>query len=351
MTLAGSASPLAYSPGSARASIETQAVALSTLNAQYANLSTTVSTQGSSITANANAITTLQGQTATLVTQVTAGNKNLIVNGGPENGIAGWSNSGGSLAINGTGYGPLLQISTTAATSATNSTQFAVSAGSAYIATCNSQLGGPSGTIVTFSLIWLNSSGSEITRTSVSRSAHGYANAAANRLANTVTGTAPGGAANALFQAQIGNGSSGTTATLFIGQVKAEYGSVATAYSAEASVAQSFSALSTLTTQYASLSSTVSTQGVTVTQHSTAITTLQTNVNTVMGRWGVEIDVNGYVSGVTTNNNGTRADFTIRADKFAIVSPGGGARTEYSNGNWRVYNAAGVLKVQLGVNI
>jgi predicted phage tail protein len=62
------------------------------------------------------------------------------------------------------------------------------------------------------------------------------------------------------------------------------------------------------------------------------------------------LDVNGYITGWNFLNDGSTGTFTIRADKFSIVSPtGSGERTEYSANNWRVYDAAGVLRVQLGV--
>ena len=63
------------------------------------------------------------------------------------------------------------------------------------------------------------------------------------------------------------------------------------------------------------------------------------------------LDVNGYVTGFKSENTGTTSTFSVVADKFQIVSPGGGSRTEYSNGNWRVYDASGVLRVAMGVNI
>lgn len=63
----------------------------------------------------------------------------------------------------------------------------------------------------------------------------------------------------------------------------------------------------------------------------------------------LRMDVNGHVSGWNFTNDGTNGDFTLAADKFSIVAPGGGARTEYSGGNWRIYDAAGTLRVRLGV--
>ncbi len=61
------------------------------------------------------------------------------------------------------------------------------------------------------------------------------------------------------------------------------------------------------------------------------------------------LDVNGYVSGTRSANNGTTSSFAIRSDVFSIQSPGGGARTEYSGGNWRVYDANGVLRTRMGI--
>ena len=63
----------------------------------------------------------------------------------------------------------------------------------------------------------------------------------------------------------------------------------------------------------------------------------------------LSLDVNGYVSGFQSSNNGLSADFAILADVFRIIKPGGGARTEFSNGNWRVYDTGGVLRVRMGV--
>lgn len=63
----------------------------------------------------------------------------------------------------------------------------------------------------------------------------------------------------------------------------------------------------------------------------------------------LRLDVNGYVTGWNFTNDGTTGEFNIVADYFRIVSPAGGARTEYSSGNWRVYDAGGTLRVRMGV--
>lgn len=90
-------------------------------------------------------------------------------------------------------------------------------------------------------------------------------------------------------------------------------------------------------------------------QNASAINTLSANINATTGKVnavnGVYLDVNGYVSGTVSENNGLRSSFIVNASVFRVVNPAGGARTEYSDGNWRVYDANGVLRVAMGVGI
>ncbi|WP_375282863.1 hypothetical protein, partial [Sphingobium yanoikuyae] len=79
-TTATKASPVAYSVGSARATIVTQATAITTLNTQYASLSTTVSTQGASISTLQSTTTTQGGSISTLQTQMSTANANISTN-------------------------------------------------------------------------------------------------------------------------------------------------------------------------------------------------------------------------------------------------------------------------------
>jgi hypothetical protein len=69
-TTANSATPLAYAPGSARASIVQQAQALSALDGTLASVSSTVSTQGGSISSLQSSMTTAQGSISTLQSTV-----------------------------------------------------------------------------------------------------------------------------------------------------------------------------------------------------------------------------------------------------------------------------------------
>jgi len=356
-TQAGQIASMQTTIGTQGSTITQQGSAISTLQGNYSSLSSTVTAQGATISSQATAISSLQGRASTLETRVSAGTSpNLISNGSFENGLAGWTDTSGWGAANANGWG---YHAVTGANVADGSYTYITSSrapiypNSTYTASADLVQFISGGTGYQYvELLWYAGDGSYLSTAYGPTRVAGYDFDAsgASRQTLKVTAQAPGNAAFANVRATFFK-QNGVSQGFGVRQVKLERGAVASAYSTEASVAQAFSALSTLNTQYASLSSTVSTQGVTVSQNSTAITTLNSNVSSLMGRWGVEIDVNGYVSGVTTNNNGTRADFTIRADKFAIVSPGGGARTEYSNGNWRVYNAAGVLKVQLGVNI
>lgn len=63
---------------------------------------------------------------------------------------------------------------------------------------------------------------------------------------------------------------------------------------------------------------------------------------------GVVLDVNGYVSGYSSTNDGTSAAFEVSADKFGIRAPGSGERTEYRAGNWYVYSPSENTRTRYG---
>lgn len=81
----------------------------------------------------------------------------------------------------------------------------------------------------------------------------------------------------------------------------------------------------------------------------TQVTTAQSGVTTMFARYTLALDVNGYVSGIRSENTGSTSTFDILSDNFRILKPGGGARFEYSGGNGRVYDASNVLRVRWGV--
>lgn len=81
----------------------------------------------------------------------------------------------------------------------------------------------------------------------------------------------------------------------------------------------------------------------------TQVTTAQSGVTTMFARYTLALDVNGYISGIRSENTGSTSTFDILSDNFRILKPGGGARFEYSGGNGRVYDAGNVLRVRWGV--
>lgn len=76
---------------------------------------------------------------------------------------------------------------------------------------------------------------------------------------------------------------------------------------------------------------------------------VSSSVNGILAQWVLNLDVNGYIAGMKLANNGQYSNFIINADNFQILKPGGGARTEYSGGNWRCYYANGQLAARWGV--
>ena len=60
-------------------------------------------------------------------------------------------------------------------------------------------------------------------------------------------------------------------------------------------------------------------------QTETSITTLQQADTALGAKYGVALNVNGYVTGFIQNNNGSSGSFTVVANRFAIVDPNGGA--------------------------
>ncbi|UNK43458.1 host specificity factor TipJ family phage tail protein [Luteimonas sp. S4-F44] len=73
---------------------------------------------------------------------------------------------------------------------------------------------------------------------------------------------------------------------------------------------------------------------------------LQSGLN---AKAGLYLTNGNLISGFESVNDGVRSEFNVLASVFRIVAPGGGERTEYSDGSWRTYDRNGVLRVQLGV--
>ncbi|MDZ7894226.1 MAG: hypothetical protein U5M50_04215 [Sphingobium sp.] len=265
------------------ATISQNATAISTLQGQQSSLSTTVSTQGAAITTLQTTTSTLQGDTATLRTQVTAGSPNLLRNGGFELGNMNyWSWSAGAafdviastdtwgvFAVNNTNIPDNSVAYIYSNPVGIERDYYTLTADTGYF------LSGGTGHVY-LQMDFLNVTGGYIS------SAYGPGVASGNnfsadgstRRAIKLSALAPEGATQ-VRSFVVWYKASGVVQSMHVRQVKLERGQVATPYSAEASVRQSFEALSTLTSQYASLSSTVSTLNSSVSVQQTAITNLQ----------------------------------------------------------------------------
>ena len=351
-TQAGQLATLTTGLSTANANISTAQSAITGLNASVASINSALSSQGSSITTMQTAITTLEGDAAILETQVNAGGGNLLTNtdfaGVPTSAAAGIVPAGWATAA---GSGHVVEFQTNGRTvddkvtgennlsiwqPNTNPSGFAywgqeieVEAGKWYDVSCYAAAHRCD---VRLYMNWKDASGDETlgfpNTGNITPATGGKTLDQWTRISFKVQ--APAGAVRARFDMRKMATKTGSTSYAWFmrPQVKETKESSASplAYSpgsGRAMIEQQAQALSTLTTQYASLSTAVSTQGVTITSQQTAITTINGNITTLFGRWGFEIDVNGYVSGMVMNNNGSRADLTFRSDKVRFIPPGG----------------------------
>ena len=331
--------------------ISSQATAISTLQGNVSTLQSTVSTQGSSISSLQSASTTQAGQLAQMETKLAAGSPNLIPNSGPENGLEGWGIIGGgtfTLYDDPTyGTGKWFRVQSAIAEGGNGAlrpaSRFTVAAGRSYSLSATTALHSSPDCRFRLVVLWYDSSGTEITPRTYGAYLNGPYNVGAasgteqRRFDSRIEGAAaPAGAVEA--EIRLAFYRDGATAPNFLAQnVKWECSPYVTPFSSEASVSQSFTALTTLNTQYANLETTVGTQGVTITAQASAITTINGNVTTLFGKAGLQVDVNGRIIGWSLNNNGQTGIFDVVADKWRLTAPGGGNRTEYSDGSWRIY--------------
>lgn len=145
-------------------------------------------------------------------------------------------------------------------------------------------------------------------------------------------------------------------------RLKFETGLVATLYSEElqqvganARIGSLETTTANLTTQKAdasrvtSLEATVNTPGTGVSARLTTVESVAAAANgTAKAIKGVVLDVNGYVSGYSSTNDGTTSAFEILAGVFGIRDPGSGERTEYRAGNWYVYSPTENTRTRYG---
>jgi hypothetical protein len=80
--------------------------------------------------------------------------------------------------------------------------------------------------------------------------------------------------------------------------------------------------ITTLTSTVSGVSAAVTTEAST---RATADTTAANGIADLEAKYGVKLDVNGYVTGFEQNNDGTTGSFKIMADEFKLIDPDGGA--------------------------
>jgi hypothetical protein len=304
-----------------------------TANSSVASLSTTVSTQGSSISTLQSSMTTVQGSVATLQQKVTSGSGNLMYNSEFAISSTGWGTYGstGSFSFSrdlaGDDWRPLgehtLGIYQGDAAAGygewTMSTAMAVSQNAWYeysaSVACHRSY-------ASMYIAWLDVNGAVITYSGLAYQtvgAGGKALSSWTRLSLKAQAPANAYGANVLMRKEATIAGNGDSYLWFCRPMFRE-------------VDSNF----------------IGPSAYTPSGNRASIETMNTSVNGVLAKYGVTLDVNGYVTGFQQLNNGSTGSFQINADYFAIVKPGGGARTTYANGAWKVYDQNGVLRAQFG---
>jgi hypothetical protein len=68
----------------------------------------------------------------------------------------------------------------------------------------------------------------------------------------------------------------------------------------------------------------ITTLSTTVSGHTATITSHTSSINGIHAQWGISLNVDGHITGLTTMNNGSTGTFAILADEFYIVDPANG---------------------------
>jgi uncharacterized coiled-coil protein SlyX len=90
------------------------------------------------------------------------------------------------------------------------------------------------------------------------------------------------------------------------------------------------SAITNVTSRMTTAEGNITAQASATSTLSTQMTAVEGRATSLEARWGVSLDVNGYISGVSSVNNGSVATTTFIADNFRIVTPGQSPRTLFS---------------------
>ncbi|MGX1802765.1 hypothetical protein ACWIDJ_10570, partial [Brevundimonas naejangsanensis] len=99
------------------------------------------------------------------------------------------------------------------------------------------------------------------------------------------------------------------------------------------------------TTALTTLSSRVGTAESTLTTVAQTAADASGKANAIVGH---VLDVNGYISGTKSENDGVRSTYEILADSFSVRATGTAARTEFINGIWYAYDAANAVRSSWG---
>lgn len=88
--------------------------------------------------------------------------------------------------------------------------------------------------------------------------------------------------------------------------------------------------ITSLQASVTSLDGEMNTAQVDILANASAVSTAEGDILTLEAKYGVTLNVNGYITGFAQNNDGSSGSFVILADKFAVVDPSGDpAEPEY----------------------
>jgi len=95
------------------------------------------------------------------------------------------------------------------------------------------------------------------------------------------------------------------------------------------------------------LASSINTVSTRVGDNEATISQHATSINGLEAKAGLRLDVNGRITGWEANNDGSEGNFTVTTDKFELIDPDGGPRTEFQNGTWTVHDGTRT-RIKLG---
>lgn len=267
----------------------------------------------------ANAAAILQVRSATEVPGF-----NFIANPSGENGTAGWSGISGVLSVYTTSAGTTMLRLARSSGIAYAVYDYAASSTSDYVFSADCAVAVGPGTI-RLNLQFLDAGGANLGIT-------GYAtNAGAGFVRLSSTGTPPAG--TAFIRVRI----STTDASLVqFRNAKLESGAVPTAFTRDAQIQQNATATQSLTTDVDALTGKVN------------------------AAYSLVLDVNGYISGIRSENTGSTSTFDVLASTFRVTAPGSSPKvllnltsdklslnTDLYMGNGRIVSqSGGYMKVQ-----